>query len=299
MPRPVALFSIGALAQAAGVSPHLIRSWERRHSALSPGRSGGGQRLYGPDDVARLKLLSRAVAAGHAIGAVASLDNASLEALVGPIDAQNDSHLSGAAERAQQIILDAVVRLDTEAISRALARAALAFSPLELIQDVVWPVLFEIGKRWQEGSLSSAQEHAASAVIRSQLVGLIHTLPQSPHGGLAVVCTTLEGEPHDIGALFAAVVAASHGHRVIYLGASVPCADVIEAVQRASASVVLVSFITLAGPQATRQLRSLVAALPRRVLVFVGGQGLDALDLPPGVEVCRLVDLDSKLRSMQ
>ena len=53
-----------------GLSPHVLRAWERRYEAVAPGRSAAGQRLYSDADVDRLALLLRATQAGRAIGQV-------------------------------------------------------------------------------------------------------------------------------------------------------------------------------------------------------------------------------------
>ena len=41
---------IGELSRRTGVSPELLRAWERRYGLLDPARTGGGLRLYSPDD---------------------------------------------------------------------------------------------------------------------------------------------------------------------------------------------------------------------------------------------------------
>ena len=37
---------IGELSQRTGISPELLRAWERRYGLLNPVRSSGGFRLY-------------------------------------------------------------------------------------------------------------------------------------------------------------------------------------------------------------------------------------------------------------
>jgi MerR family transcriptional regulator, light-induced transcriptional regulator len=45
---------IGELSKRVGVSPELLRAWERRYGLLHPARSAGGLRLYSPADVERV-----------------------------------------------------------------------------------------------------------------------------------------------------------------------------------------------------------------------------------------------------
>ena len=65
-----------------GLSPDLLRAWEKRYGAVTPVRSPGGQRLYSDADVARLTLLARAVESGRAIGQIAHLPLDDLQGLV-------------------------------------------------------------------------------------------------------------------------------------------------------------------------------------------------------------------------
>jgi MerR family transcriptional regulator, light-induced transcriptional regulator len=55
---------IGELARRTGLSPDLLRAWERRYGALQPVRSAGNYRLYTPADESRVRAMAARVAAG-------------------------------------------------------------------------------------------------------------------------------------------------------------------------------------------------------------------------------------------
>ena len=48
------LLRIGELSRRSGVTPDLLRAWERRYGLLAPRRTQGGFRLYTPQDERRL-----------------------------------------------------------------------------------------------------------------------------------------------------------------------------------------------------------------------------------------------------
>mgnify|MGYP001110996093 CR=1 FL=1 len=50
---------IGELSRRSGVSPELLRAWERRYGVLRPSRSPGGLRLYSEADLERLRLIQK------------------------------------------------------------------------------------------------------------------------------------------------------------------------------------------------------------------------------------------------
>src|SRR5690348_8276242 len=64
---------IGELSRRSGVSPQLLRAWERRYGLLQPTRSAGGLRLYSVDDLTRVREMQRHLADGFAAAEAAAL----------------------------------------------------------------------------------------------------------------------------------------------------------------------------------------------------------------------------------
>ena len=65
--------TIGALAEASGVSVDTIRFYERRGLLPPPPRTAGGFRDYGPEAVGRLAAVARAKALGFTLAEAATL----------------------------------------------------------------------------------------------------------------------------------------------------------------------------------------------------------------------------------
>src|SRR5437764_818197 len=59
-----AVLRIGELSKRSGVSPELLRAWERRYGLLQPTRTSSGLRLYSAEDVERVQLMRRHLADG-------------------------------------------------------------------------------------------------------------------------------------------------------------------------------------------------------------------------------------------
>src|SRR5688572_1248210 len=72
---------MGLVVKRTGLSPHVIRIWERRYQAVSPARTEGGHRSYLEEDVLRLILLRQLTEAGHKISGIAKLSTPELEAI--------------------------------------------------------------------------------------------------------------------------------------------------------------------------------------------------------------------------
>ena len=72
----------GEAAKLARMPAATLRIWEQRYGVISPPTSAAGQRLYSDEDVHRLRLLKALVGRGHAIGSIARLEGAALQALL-------------------------------------------------------------------------------------------------------------------------------------------------------------------------------------------------------------------------
>src|SRR3954454_10769402 len=59
-----ALLRIGELSRRVGISPELLRAWEKRYGLLSPSRTAGGLRLYSTEDESRIARMRELIAGG-------------------------------------------------------------------------------------------------------------------------------------------------------------------------------------------------------------------------------------------
>ena len=88
---------------------------------------------------------------------------------------------------------------------------------------VLRPVQAELGQRWAAGDIGIAFEHAASAAVHELLIRL-GAIAQEPTGPTVVIASP-EADAHALGARVVACALALEGFRVLFLGASVPAAD--------------------------------------------------------------------------
>lgn len=279
---------IKVVAQRTGLSPHLIRIWEKRYATIRPERSDGNQRLYSDDDIERLALLKRVVDAGHSIRTVAVLGTAELRALaesvsrpalIFPASAGATRALKSPAKDSAEFIeiaFLAVSELDTAKLERTLEEASVALGQVALLNRVIAPLVHRIGESWRTGELKVAHEHLATAVIRTFLGHTSRPMAVHPAAPTLLV-TTPAGQLHELGAVLVAACAAAHGWRVIYLGPSLPAEEIAGAAKQGMVRAVALSVVhpeddpSLAGEVA--RLRRL---LPPEVAVLAGGRACSA-----------------------
>jgi DNA-binding transcriptional MerR regulator/methylmalonyl-CoA mutase cobalamin-binding subunit len=272
------LYPMKAVARRTGLSPHVIRVWERRYEAVSPSRSPTNRRLYSDEDLERLTLLAQATRQGHSIGQIARIDTSELRRLAGGAAAGPLPSQGGAGTAAAAIDLDSLVaaveRFDGDALEEALSRAAVAMSRPRLFEDVIAALMNRIGELWQNGRLRVAHEHLATAVVRS-FFGKLSKGYEVPASAPGVVVTTPVGQNHEVGALIAEAAAQSVGWRVAYLGPNLPAEEIAAAVNLNRARAVALSLVY--PPDDTRiadELRKLRAGLPEGTVLFAGGRSV-------------------------
>lgn len=271
---------LGVVSRLTGLSAHVLRAWERRHGAVRPLRSAGGTRRYRASDVARLRLLAGAVAAGHAIGEVANLTDSELRARLRAKDPGK------VGEAVIERTLEALERLDAAQVERLLGFQLAALGPGPFVRDVAVPLLEAIGERWVASRLCIAAEHLATATLRGLLGSALRELPEAR--GPAILFATPSGERHELGLLLAAVVARGAGGRTIFLGTELPVDDLLLAARRSRARALALAITTRPRAEAEAALRAVRSGLPADVLLWIGGRGSAQLQLDPGID--RLAD---------
>lgn len=261
-------------ALRTGLTPHILRAWERRYQVVAPSRSEGGQRLYSDHDVQRLKLLRRLTDRGHSISRLAGASLEDLERSAreegGPKPAETEAPDSG-AEEFRSAALSAAHRLEAAELHAVLERAAVSLGVPGFLDQVVGPSLQEIGRGWSEGTVSIAQEHLATAVFR-RVLGWLLQVYEANHSAPRLVVATLPRQRHELGAMLAAAAAASQGWDVTYLGADLPVAEIVAAARQVSANGVALSIVYPAvDPILVSDLQQLRAGLDPRAAILLGG----------------------------
>jgi len=267
-----ALLRIGELSRRSGVSPELLRAWERRYDLLRPTRSEGGLRLYTGADLERVRAMQR-----HLAGGVAAAEAARLAA------AENVPAAEPAlAPQAARAELTAAFAAFDEASAHRTLDAVLAGSTLDAaLSTVVVPYLHQLGERWENGDATVAEEHFASGVLRGRLFGFARDWGRGLGPRVLLACAP--GEQHDLGLIAFGLALRARGWRVGYLGPDTPLESVESAAQAFGPAFVVVSSVS------AERLEAQAAGLRRlaqKQKLCLGGRG--AADAELDFDVPRL-----------
>jgi len=279
-------YPIRVVAQRTGLSPHVIRVWERRYEAVTPERSANGYRQYTESDIDRLRGLRELTEAGHGIGDIAGLGASEIAELLdqkravsGPPSSERlpdagPSQLTVPVARSS--VRGAVSAWDAARLTAVLREAAVRL-PLDVfLEDVLLDLLRGLGHEWKGGQLSPAREHMVSSAVPGVLAWIGERLPGPAADAPLAVFATPSGARHDLGARVTELVARSAGWRTLLLGGDLPADDIVRAARENDADVVGVSVVYPTDDPAVRhELAMLVRELDGVARLFVGGAGAE------------------------
>lgn len=264
-------YRIKRVAHLTGINPATLRAWERRYNLIAPGRTDSGYRVYTDDDVAMLTRIKRLTDEGLTIGeAIARVrrGTAPIPADVSP----------GALAQVRTELRDALLRLDRNTALGVYERVA-GLSPERRSEEVLLPVMREIGELWEAGGAVIAQEHFASAFVREKLVGMMAELDSGAAPGPETVVAGPPGDRHELGLMGLAVSLAANGWKVLYLGSDVPLEEMRRVVRDRKPAMLCTSVVMRMDHDAFHEFAAALRSLaPRETAVVVGGAGVPAVN---------------------
>ena len=140
--------------------------------------------------------------------------------------------------------------------------------------EVLQPALREIGRLWQENSLTVAEEHLATAITLSVMLRITDDGAWSPSRPRRLIAACAENERHEIGLRMLCDLLDQEGWETHYLGPTVPTESLVEMVrERKPHAVALSASIAPHLPQVRETIRALRdATAPEPPLILLGGR---------------------------
>jgi DNA-binding transcriptional MerR regulator len=264
------LYSVGKIAAETGVTPDMLRVWERRYGVPTPVRLPSGHRRYTHEQLVWLRQIAEALALGHKPQSILRLSASDLRCLV--------REKSGRELRTDETSawLGSIREMRVDCLASELRRAAADSDPLDFLHGRLSPLLSAMGTAWSRGELDIRQEHAAAEVIEDHLRAMRSrraTLRRTPCRA-RIVLATLPGEPHRLGIQMAGVVCETRDVCALILGSETPVEEISRtAFAEETFAVGIGISLYAAGVESDRALSLLRGQLPSRVHLVAGGEG--------------------------
>ena len=139
-----------------------------------------------------------------------------------------------------------------------------------LMTDVIGPIQSEIGRRWADGDLTIADEHASTAATENLVALLAGTL--GPAEGPTVVIACPENDTHSLAGRVVAAALAVRGFRALFLGASLPAGDLGDYLEHQQPMALALSVSM--GSSLFQAAQSVTIAHAQGIPVIIGGQAM-------------------------
>jgi len=254
------LYPIRTVSALTGVNAVTLRAWERRYGLVQPRRTPKGHRLYSRADIERIRRVLQLLERGISISQARRVLEAEEAAAGDP---------AGPWQQYLGEMLDAVIAFDDAALE-AVYNQVLSLYPVDLaFKRLVVPLLERLGRRWETGEGTVAEEHFFGVYLRNKLGARLHHVgADRERPRLLAAC--MEGELHEVGLILFTLRALEQGFRPVLLGADMPLDELAEAARRSrSAAIVLSGSERLDWEERGERLARLIGAAGRPV--FVGG----------------------------
>ena len=236
-------YYIQQVAQITNIQKALIRKWEDRYQLVQPQRLDNGYRVYTTEDINRLLLMKSFIEQGYTAKQAAQLV------------LQDDSHATN--QEATYLntdhhhllnhyvlqILEKGASCSEEEVRLILQQAYFQLGLESFLQEVVSPLLKEVGQRWETKQWSEYQESFVSIIVRDFLVQIRRTF-MPKQDAPCVIGACLPGEHHEIPVHILLLQCLVKGYRTYLIGSS-PAPGSIEAlVEKLKPEIVLLSAST-------------------------------------------------------
>lgn len=263
----MAEYKIKDIEILTGIKAHTIRIWEKRYGMLIPERTDTQIRTYSDADLSFLLNVSLLNKNGVKISKIATMETSAIHALVSEI------RLSPAIDNAEEKLILALLELDEELFRNTL-NDLIHQKSLELtFSEHLIPFLDRIGVMWLVNSISAAQEHFISNLIRQKVISEIDKLGIPDKSSTSALLFLPEHDWHELGLLFYQYLLRSKGYYTYYLGQSLPYDSLIDCIQRLKPTVVLSSWLTAVDQNfITNYFKQLKADAPGVELMAGGAQ---------------------------
>jgi len=258
-------YSIKDIERITGIKAHTLRIWEKRYGIVEPNRTETNIRYYSNEELKKILNISILNNYGIKISKIVGLTAEQLHEKVLEISAEE-------VEENLQIesLVIAMVEVDESRFEKILANCTLRLGFEQTLVDIIYPFFKKVGVLWQAGAINPAQEHFISNLIRQKLIVAIDGQGMMIKDGSKKFLLFLpEGELHEIGLLFYNYLIQKAGHKVVYLGQSVPLQDVVKVNDHSPADFIMTSTLSMSSIEGlNRLLERVLEVFPDRNVIL-------------------------------
>lgn len=284
---------IREVVRITGLRREQLYMWQRRYGFPAPLRDAFGDRVYPPDQVARLKLIKQLLSEGWRAGAVVPLADGALQSMLG-LTAAEPAPLPPEIETAVSLLAQHRVGELVNHLSKLLVGQGMR----KFLEQTLIPLNEAVHERVVRGEMQNFQE-LRFADLAQRLLRDVTRLVRPTRDARQILLATPPNDPNQLGLAILELLLFTEGINCLTLGAGVPAQEIAGAAKAYKVHLVVLLFDRgISGKIAGQEIRGLRTALPADMPLIVSGRAVNLLAKPiPSVRTA--ADFSSVMGTMR